>query len=226
MSRVIYDKIEKSCPECGKKFHTLKGHPKEQLNCSRSCSNRQRTLSLQTREKISASLCKEKSYLNCGWCKNSFQPLQKKIRFCSTSCASKNRQSNPEVLEKLRAAQLRLIASGAHKGWRSRAKFAQSFPEKYVEELLSKEFYFIRHRDFEIEFPQGKWFIDFAFLAKKIALEIDGKQHEFLERRASDIEKDKYLVEQGWIVHRVKWKRIRSKQDREAVISTLKQIFV
>ena len=39
-----------------------------------------------------------------------------------------------------------------------------------------------------------------------IALEIDGKQHEYADRKESDKKKDKYLIDNGWKVSRIKWK--------------------
>ena len=37
--RPKWESIEKTCPVCGKKFQTLKGHPREKQVCSCACSN-------------------------------------------------------------------------------------------------------------------------------------------------------------------------------------------
>lgn len=43
-----------------------------------------------------------------------------------------------------------------------------------------------------------------------IALEIDGKQHQCADRKEKDLEKDKYLVDNGWEVYRIQWKSINN----------------
>ena len=75
------------------------------------------------------------------------------------------------------------------------------------------------------EYKVGKWFIDFAVVDKKLALEIDGKQHQFPERKASDEKKDAYLIENGWKILRIPWKKI-TKEVREELISKLTDFFI
>lgn len=62
-------------------------------------------------------------------------------------------------------------------------------------------------------------FIDFALPDRKIAIEIDGKQHEQESRAQSDRKKDSLLIEQGWTVHRIKWP---SDNIREKIITIFK----
>lgn len=228
-----YQIVKKICPICSIEFGTQLGHRDEKTCCSISCSN-----SFQPKQSTEFSKKKTSESINrfyevnphrlrdanlCIICRSSFRKKNTQSVTCSQNCWISYRTSRL-YRDKLAAVQKRLIDSGQHKGWASRSKLNRSFPEQYIEMLLKQEFDILKGREYQPELKQGKWFIDFAFFSKKIALEIDGKQHEFPERKASDIEKDKYLVGQGWTVHRVKWKRIRSKQDREAVISTLKQI--
>lgn len=151
--------------------------------------------------------CREKTTCSIA-CSNSFQPKQ-------SSDESKKKTSDSLKLA---------IAEGRHKIWIVRYKATRSYPERYIESILEEELGIIKNKNYIPEFKQGRWFIDFAFFDKKIALEIDGKQHEYPERKASDIEKDKFLVDQGWSVNRIKWKGVKTKDDREAIISTLKQI--
>lgn len=63
---------------------------------------------------------------------------------------------------------------------------------------------------YEHELPCGKYFIDLAIKSGNIALEIDGKQHEYADRKESDEKKDKYLIDNGWKVYRIKWKSINT----------------
>ena len=67
---------------------------------------------------------------------------------------------------------------------------------------------------YEHEYPCGRYFIDFAIHDRKIALEIDGKQHEMVERKASDVKKDAHLSSAGWTVHRIKWKSIHDERGK------------
>lgn len=53
-----YKKVEKKCIVCDNTFITKEGHKKEQKYCSKSCSNNDRLLSNETKEKISNTLRK------------------------------------------------------------------------------------------------------------------------------------------------------------------------
>ena len=53
------------------------------------------------------------------------------------------------------------------------------------------------------EYPIFPYFIDFAFVNEKIAVEIDGSQHLEEDRKKRDEEKDKLLISNGWKVLRI-----------------------
>lgn len=228
-----YEIITKICQICKKEFETQLGHSKEKTTCSIACSNsfQPKQASEESKNKTSESL--KKFYLDnpdrlkplslCLLCGNSFRKKNRNTATCSKMCSVLYIKTDI-YRNKLKLASAKRIAEGKHKGWSSRDKLKRSFPEQYIEAILEKEFNIIKDENYISELKCGKWFIDFAFNDKKIALEIDGKQHEYPERKASDIEKDKFLVEQGWRVHRIKWKGVKTKDDREAIISTLKQI--
>lgn len=76
-----------------------------------------------------------------------------------------------------------------------------SYPEKVFkkkcEELnLNEKYLIIRER------PVFPYFIDFAFENEKIAIEIDGSQHENEDRKKEDKKKDKLLLKNGWKILR------------------------
>lgn len=76
-----------------------------------------------------------------------------------------------------------------------------SYPEKIFknkcEELnLNEKYLIIRER------PVFPYFIDFAFENEKIAVEIDGSQHENKDRKKRDKKKDKLLIKNGWKIIR------------------------
>jgi len=76
-----------------------------------------------------------------------------------------------------------------------------SYPEKIFKEKceklkLNEKYLIIRERSV---FP---YYIDFAFENEKVAVEIDGSQHELEGRKQSDIKKEELLISQGWRVIR------------------------
>ncbi len=111
------------------------------------------------------------------------------------------------------------IKNGTHKGWASRDKLKPSYPEQYIIKLLN-ELNIITIREYKV----GKWFVDFANIDKKLALEIDGKQHEYADRKASDEIKDEFLKNNGWNILRIKWKKI-TKEFREELIKSILKFF-
>ena len=232
-----YQIVEKKCPVCGIQFKTKSGHSREKTTCSQSCSNThfasirhteesklKRSNTLRSKygstligsidekyplERIRVSKKRELKKLIsfyekiCFFCHTSFVAKKLKTKFCSGLCVQKN-----------------LIAEGRHTGWRSRDKCNRSWAEKYVEEKILNPMGYEKDIHFKTDFPQGKWFIDFAFVNRKIAIEIDGKQHEYPDRQIKDAEKDAWLQANGWTVHRIKWKRI-TKETRDALISSI-----
>lgn len=144
--------------------------------------------------------------ITCPQCQNEFKDRIKRGRkFCSKACARKYNGNSIETREKLRSIMLEKIKNGTHSGWKSRKGKRPSYPEKFFMEVLNNN-----EIHYEHELPCGKYFIDLAIKDKMIALEIDGKQHQYADRKEKDLEKDKYLVDNGWKVYRIKWKSINN----------------
>lgn len=76
----------------------------------------------------------------------------------------------------------------------------ESYPEKYFDEIFRNKFEYKRF------LPVSYYHIDFAVVDKKIAIEIDGDQH-YLDKKIveSDKRKNKYLIDDGWDIIRIKW---------------------
>lgn len=219
-ARAIYKIIEKTCPVCSKLFMTQIGNKEERVTCSHSCSNVMFSESRHTKEsnlKRSLTLTKfskeeaaerkrlrnnKKYEIICCVCGKNHLASAQTVKFCSSSCSMQFS-----------------IANGKHKGWASRSKIQPSFPEKVTMEVLN-ELNIVTEKDYKC----GRWFIDFADVDRKIALEIDGKQHNLPERKASDIIKDSYLIENGWTVHRIKWQRL-TKEFRNELKQMINDIF-
>jgi very-short-patch-repair endonuclease len=94
-----------------------------------------------------------------------------------------------------------------------------SYPEKYFHDILSKS-----KLNYERYFQIYLYELDFAFLDKKIDLEIDGGQH-IDDRRIfeSDIRRNEYLKNEGWEVIRINWKKYQklNKEEKKDYVSSL-----
>lgn len=241
--RAKYEVAEKNCPICQIKFTTKLGHKNEKVTCGSKCSNTYFAASKHTELsnlKRSLKLTKlEKKYkrekvkradspkatiklycINCEMCRTIFYSRKSKSRFCSQKCISKNSWKLPGFRENLIAKAKERVATGNHKGWNTRSKITPSFPEKVTKEIIDE----LGITNLIKEYKCGKWFIDFADIDNKIALEIDGKQHEMPERKASDEAKDTYLQSNGWKVFRIKWQYL-TKEFRESLKNKIKEIF-
>jgi very-short-patch-repair endonuclease/uncharacterized Zn ribbon protein len=217
-----YDQHPKQCKECNKVFsYEQRGKTFCNSSCAASFNNSKRKLSEETRKKISKSL-NGKGTLEpytkiCIWCKKEFITYKKNQIGCCRSCSAKHIQSKPETKQKISLAQKKLIAEGKFVGWKSRKDKEPSYPEKYFISLFENEHIIGWERDHKI----GRWFIDFAFINKKLALEIDGKQHE--ERKEQDKIKDDFLINNGWKVFRVKWYNPINENNKEKIYKEIEE---
>lgn len=113
--------------------------------------------------------------------------------------------------------------------WRKRNE--PSYPEKcfikFLEENKYSEKYLI-----EREYPVFPYYIDFAFVDLKVAVEIDGSQHILdVERIERDKDKDKILVHNGWKVLRVTenlvktdWTSLKRKIDETINVTNMPSV--
>lgn len=214
-----YFSIKKICPLCRSTFQTLDGHPKEKKTCSSKCANKffAKPLSEDRKEKISfgiEKINKKPPEINikkiCNICNLIFYSNKKNQKYCTNKCSASSRKNNIEYREKLRQAQLKRVANGTHSGWKRRNQ--PSYAELFFMKVLTNN-----NISYNFEEPCGKYFIDFAIHDKKIALEIDGKQHLQEDRKISDQLKDEYLKSQGWNVYRIPWKSINTKMGKEFI---------
>lgn len=126
--------------------------------------------------------------------------------FCSRSCQMKYRWKDKEYKKKIS----KVSSDNAIKrhnnpdiefGWKSRNKLEPSYPES----IAIRYFEEVKFIEYEREYKVGKYFIDFALIKRKIAIEIDGRQHDKEERKIKDIEKDYLLKSLGWTIFRIKY---------------------
>jgi very-short-patch-repair endonuclease len=120
------------------------------------------------------------------------------------------RKLSSETKQKLSIARTKWLFENQDKSvWRERKT---SYPEQIflekVEELeLYKKYLIIREK---CVFP---YYIDFAFEYEKVAIEIDGEQHDWENNKKRDIEKDKKLQAEGWRIYRVSAKQVLQNRD-------------
>lgn len=178
--------------------------------CSRSCSNSaiKRISSAASKEKLKTSLrnlakTKECVCVECGVTFTVIPPKRRRKICGKRECyyASKCKQA--------RKAALTMKQNGTHAGWHNR-RFESSYPEKYFISLFQSE----NITGWEREKKVGRWFIDFAFTDKMLAVEIDGRQHQDPDRKIKDQEKDAYLEDCGYRVIRIPWNNPRTEKGR------------
>lgn len=109
-----------------------------------------------------------------------------------------------ETKAKVSAAMKKAHSEG--RGWsigKTRNQREPSYPEKFFMLVIENEF---TDKDYQQEYRVSKFAIDFAWVEKKIAIEIDGQFHSLPEYVERDARKDKCLEENGWKLLRIPWK--------------------
>lgn len=164
---------------------------------------------LNTTEKITYNI-KKQNYI-CPFCKRikftSKSGNNYHIRFCKKNPNMEKHIITDETRLKLSNSLKLAIKDGRAKGWASskQNKNGMSYPEIWFEKVVENE-NLDKNYEYNKQFFQYK--IDFAWVNKKLAFEIDGEQHNLKERIESDIKKDAKLKEFGWKVLRLKWSYI------------------
>ena len=208
--------MSSTCENCGCSHDGTYGSGRFcSASCARSWSSMQHRA--ETNKKVSQTLLRRRL---ANKCKTDFS-----IRYCANCgikvgfrnksgyCPHCVRKYCPvfkssEYREKIRQSQMRLIAAGTHKGWKSRN--IKSYAEKFFEQVLNNN-----HIAYERERYVGKYFLDFVI--GNIDLEIDGKQHQYEERKQSDYVRDDYLRSQGYFVYRIRWNEINFSDGKEMI---------
>ena len=179
--------------------------------CARSFSTKQDRANIS--KKVSTTLLKRRethhfktdfSIRHCAECGTQLS-IKNKSGLCFHHFQAKLHATD-EYREKIRQSQLRLVANGTHKGWKSRN--IKSYAEKFFEMVLHNN-----KIAYDRERYVGKYFLDFVI--GDIDLEIDGKQHQYEDRKQSDRVRDEYLRSQGFFVYRIKWNEINSDIGKE-----------
>lgn len=96
--------------------------------------------------------------------------------------------------------------------------------EDWVESWFAK--FGIYRESYEREYQVGKYLVDFAFVDKKIAVEVDGKQHDEVDQVIHDVDKDVFLENNGWRVYRIESRDCWNPKKMTWVIDLQKSLFV
>jgi very-short-patch-repair endonuclease len=91
----------------------------------------------------------------------------------------------------------------AHNIGECRWKCEPSYPEKFFIDVIKNEF---QDQNYIREYYFLGYSLDFAWVDKKLEIEIDGEQHEKIENQIHDQQRDQILKENGWKTLRIKWK--------------------
>lgn len=207
-----YELNPKYCENCGKILPFEKRFSK---CCNQSCGNslgnkKKGARTEETKIKISKSLYKGIHIHKriCKWCGNEFETF-KESKYCSNECRQKSISYQMSLLRQNE------IKNGTFKGWQSRN--ITSYPEKFWKTVLDNN-----DIKYELNFPIKQdnnlynYFLDFYINInnRKIDLEIDGKQHKYIDRQESDIKRDIYIKSKGIEVYRIEWNEINSDKGK------------
>ncbi|MEK6881311.1 MAG: DUF559 domain-containing protein [Nanoarchaeota archaeon] len=232
VKNIKYRTIEKKCPICNIGFKTQLNHKREKKYCSHKCANkfplgnrRTKETNLKVSEGLKRYFLKVERIIHqkqCAFCKKTFEPHNKDTICCSRKCSGKNRWRNIEYRNYFISKLKEKIKNGEHKGWQSRKKL--SYPEKFFKKVLELNGF---KDKFKINFPVTKkelgidcsscYFLDFYFPEPKVNLEIDGKQHEYPDRKESDTKRDNILKGKGYRTYRIKWREINSPEGKNYI---------
>lgn len=197
------------CENCGKEHNGSYGSGRF---CSKSCANT-RHHSKETKNKISCSFKNKyinlygKDYYSVKYCKDCGSQITKKSKsgYCQ-HCFQKYTNKRENVRKKIRTKQKENYKNGILKGWLTRN--IESYPEKFWKQVLENN-----NIEYIFNMPFKRKFLDFVIVIDNlriIDLEIDGKQHK--SRIDYDNERDKFLLENGFLVYRIEWNEINTEQ--------------
>ena len=186
--------------------------------CCRGCSNSAipRISSDESRQKVSETISRKlkKPAIEkiCEFCNSTYivERSRRNVKTCTKVCAAKLRSKKASATMTIR---------GTHSGWHNR-RGEQSYPEKYFVSVFENE----DISGYVTEKKVGRWFIDFAFEDKMIAIEIDGRQHKDEERAETDKIKDEYLFQNGWKVFRIEWYNPINERNKQKLYSQIEEM--
>lgn len=154
----------------------------------------------------------------CEFCYKEFKRSSgKHINTCKKNPNKVKRVTSEKTKKLLSEKQKKAFKEGRAKGWShiNNDPNKRSYPEKWFIKNVLEKYQLNSKYTIKEKIPFGKYFLDFAFLELKLDVEIDGKQH-FGKQSAvqHDIDRDAYLIQQGWKIYRIAWIEITENTDK------------
>lgn len=116
------------------------------------------------------------------------------------------KKHSEETKEKIRQKRIEYLKlKTGQTAWERRSQGKMSYLEKwFYDEIIIKENLLSKY-DIVNEYSEYPYFIDFAFLNIKLAVELDGACHftNGNKRKESDLKKNKLLKSKGWNIFRI-----------------------
>jgi very-short-patch-repair endonuclease len=94
--------------------------------------------------------------------------------------------------------------------WEKRSRQEPSILEQWFIDEVIKKYNLVEKYDIVSEYAEFPYFIDFAFINIKLAVELDGPAHFYHGniRFEHDLKKDRFLLNKGWKVFRIAYNEI------------------
>lgn len=185
--------------------------------CSSKCARGFSTKSKrkEINEKIREALKKKgnpKIKKKCKLCKRNFEIQWSKRHqiFCSVSCSTKFKWNIPEYRNNIIDSINEKVKNGDWAGWAYRGRVEPSYAEKFMMSILDKH-----EIEYEYQYKINRFFVDFAFIDRRLILEIDGSQHLSKQHKEKDKSRDKILeTKEDWKVYRIAWKGVNNSSKK------------
>lgn len=192
------------CPRCGKEYskkgignHFWRNHTEEGKKFDPNKGYKHGTrkgwnkgLTKETDERVKKGGETFRKRLKNGEIKNSF--LNKKH----------TNETKNKISESMKIAHKE---HRAHNIGECRWKCEPSYPEQFFMKVIKNEF---QDQNYIREYHILGYSLDFAWVDKKLEIEIDGEQHEKKENKIHDQRRDQKLKDNGWKILRIKWKEM------------------
>lgn len=227
--KLPFEKQNSKCcnQSCGSSLGNIKknGHSKEtKQKISKSLSNRNSNINLVKKyynNEIDINYIKQNNpnlIKICHYCGNEYivklRPNKNRLsnsNYCSDKCCF---NAKSLFSKELRQKEIEL---GTFQGWKSRN--ITSYAEKFWKQVLdNNNIQYIREKLIEYgNLRNGeRYFLDFYIEVnnRKIDLEIDGKQHQYKDRKDTDSKRDIFLTSLGIEVYRISWNEINSENGK------------
>jgi very-short-patch-repair endonuclease len=193
---------------------------------------------LRTRNSLSAHLKKEHSLLYIDYvvkyegfkiptcfCGKNRQYTNRSIKFkvtCGDRECLKRYRSNgckEETKEKIRKARFEYLKKQlGETAWERKRLGKMSYLESWFYDNVVLKHNLLEKYDIVNEYPEYPYFIDFAFLSSRIAVELDGMQHfRNKKNQDRDIKKQKYLESIGWKIFRIRFDELSETKIEECL---------